>query len=134
MPPELAEDGRAALERVFGALHPKVRFVDGTAVALLNPEPEHRGNPGWLHGGMAATVLDHVCARAAAAVLEAPVVTATLDLRYRQPVALDGGPFEVTAEVTQSRRGLARVSGAIRDRSGRPFVEARALFSRRPGE
>lgn len=123
-----------ALDRVLGGLHPEFEIDGLTARAIYHPEPEHRGNPGWLHGGNAATLLDHICARAAANALGTRVVTGTLDLRYRQPVPLDGGPYwlEATAEDPRRRRTV-RVSGAIRGTDGAPLVEAKALFVTLPG-
>ncbi len=114
--------------RVMMALHPEVT-VDGRRVtASFEPQPEHRGNAGWLHGGMAATVLDHVCARAGAAALGRRVVTGTLELRYPQPVALDGGPYAVESEAAEPRGRMVRVTGAILGGDGRPLVEAKGLF------
>jgi len=116
------------LDRVLRALRPTVEIVDGVAVASFQPQPEHRGNPGWLHGGLAAAVLDHVCARAAATAIGAKVVTGTLDLRYPQPVMLAGGPYRVEATAERARGRMVRVSGAILDHGSRPMVEARCLF------
>jgi acyl-coenzyme A thioesterase PaaI-like protein len=114
--------------RVLGALHPTVEIDGGTARALFEPQPEHRGIAGRLHGGLAATVLDHVCARAASAALGRRVVTGRLDLRYRRPVPLAGGPYPAEATVVSARGRRARVRAAIRDADGRPLVEADALF------
>lgn len=116
------------LERVLGALRPHIEIVHGVAVARFDPEPEHRGRPGWLHGGLAATVLDHVCAGAAAATLERRVVTGTFDLRYPRPVPLGGGPYRVEARAERPRGRMVRVSGAIHDGADRSLVEARGLF------
>lgn len=114
------------------ALYPEVTIEAGIAVACFEPQPEHRGNPGWLQGGLAATVLDHVCARAASDVLGERVVTGTLDLRYPRPVALASGPYQVEAEAATPRGRMVRVSGAIQDGDGRPMVEAKGLFLVRP--
>lgn len=114
------------------ALHPEVS-VDGRRVtAHFEPQPEHRGNPGWLHGGMAATVLDHVCARAGAAAMGHKVVTGTLDLRYPHPIPLDGGPYVVEAEAALPRGRMVRVTGAILRHDGLAMVEAKALFVQWP--
>ncbi|MDH3680752.1 MAG: PaaI family thioesterase [Acidimicrobiia bacterium] len=118
--------------RVLVALHPDVEHDGNRVMAWFEPQPEHRGNPGWLHGGMAATVLDHVCARAGAAAIGSRVVTGTLDLRYPQAVALDGGPYRVVAEAAEPRGRTVRVTGAIVDGDGRPMVEAKAMFVARP--
>lgn len=102
------------------------------ATAWYHPQPEHRGNPGWLHGGLAATLLDHICARAASHALGERVVTGTLQLRYRQPVPLDAGPYRLRATAAEPRRGTTRVLGAIETDAGAPLVEANALFIIRP--
>ena len=116
------------LDRVFGALHPAISIDGNVGSGWFEPQAEHRGNPGWLHGGMAATVLDHLCARTAAAALGGRVITGTLDLRYRQPVLLGGGPYLLRAEHEQARRSVVRVRGALLDADGRVMVEAKAMF------
>lgn len=123
-----ADAGAAAVERVMMALHPVVEVSGRTAVGLFHPQPEHRGNAGWLHGGLAATVLDHVCARAAAAALGQRVVTGRLDLRYPTPVLLAGGPYRVEATAEEPRGRMVRVEGGIIGPDGRAMVEARSLF------
>ena len=125
-------DSPDPVTRVLRALHPTVELDGSTARAVFEPQPEHRGIEGRLHGGLAATVLDHVCARAASAALGRPVVTGRLDVRYRRPVALDGGPYPTEATVVSSRGRRARVRAAIRDADGRPLVEADALFLATP--
>ena len=66
-----------------------------TGRATFAPQKEHAGAPGWVQGGLSATVLDFVSARVAKAALDSSVATGTLDLKYRQPVLIDGGPYEV---------------------------------------
>jgi len=128
----VATSGAAEVTRVMTALHPAVTIDGVTAVAHFEPQPEHRGNHGWLHGGLAATVLDHVCARAAAAALGHRVVTGKLDLRYPRPVPLDAGPYRVEATAAAVRGRAVRVRGAIVGPDGGAMVEARALFLIRP--
>ncbi len=145
----MSESGAEAIARVMSALYPTVSPVgrldsempvspttaEGVkVVASFEPQPEHRGNSGWLQGGLAATVLDHVCARAASAALGQRVVTGTLDLRYPRPVPLAEGPYRVEAEAAEPRRRMVRVRGAILDPQGRSMVEAKALFLVRPAE
>lgn len=120
------------LTRVFGALHPEVTIDGLVATASFRPQPELRGVAGWLHGGMAATVLDHVSARCAAAALDHRVVTGRLDLRYRHPVPLGDGPYQVWAEASAVRRRTVRVQAAIRSSDGLELVGSKALFTLLP--
>src|SRR4051812_36367996 len=55
-------------------------------VARFEPKAHHRGPPGFLHGGIAATVLDETMASVGWALDDVPCVTATLELKYRKPV------------------------------------------------
>lgn len=120
-------------ERIMRALYPTVELTGsvGTIVSgftQFSPQPEHVGAPGWVQGGLSATVLDYFCARLASAALDMKVATGTLDLRYRQPVLLSGGPYRVEGESELPRSKTVRVRGAIVSAEGRPLVEATGLF------
>ncbi len=122
------------VERVIRALYPSVTITSGAAgtsvggFAEFNPEPAHVGAPGWVQGGLSATVLDFVCARLASEALGSKVATGTLDLRYRQPVLVDGGPYNVVGETGHPRSRTVRVTAAILDANSRPLIEAAGLF------
>lgn len=78
---------------------------------------------------MAATVLDHLCARTASSALGGVrVVTGTLDLRYPRPVAIDDGPYRLWAEHEPARGRMVRVRAAIFGHDDKPLVEAKAMF------
>ncbi len=131
-----SETGPEAIERVFMALHPKVQIDGCEGWALFHPEAEHRGNPGWLHGGLAATLLDHVSARVANSAFGGPAVTGKLEVRYVRPVPLSGGPFRVVASYEPPKPGrtlryLVRIEAAIADEAGN-LVEASSMFVPRP--
>ncbi len=120
---------------VLMALHPPVTIDDsGVGRASYRPRPEHRGRRGFLHGGLAATLADHVGARAAAAALGgAPVVTGRLDVRYRHPIPLADGPYEVAATPTKVGSRVVRlvVTISTADEASVParvLVQADALF------
>ena len=95
---------------------------------IFTPQPEHAGAPEWVQGGLSATVLDYLSARIANEALDSKVATATLDLRYRKPVRLDGGPYRVEGSAPISAGRTTRVRAAIVSADGRPLVEASGLF------
>lgn len=100
-------------------------------VATFSPRPEHRGAPGLLHGGLAATALDETMGALGVALDGGAWVTATLDLRYRRPVPLDGRALRVEAwreRPPTSRR--SRVLGHLLLADGAVAVEARGIFVR----
>jgi len=123
----------ASTERIMRALYPPVETAGGvgevvSGTAAFSPQPEHVGAPGWVQGGLSATFLDYFSARLAGAALGMRVATGTLDLRYRQPVKLDDGPFTVTGTTDQPRSRTVRTSASINDATGRPLIEASGLF------
>lgn len=100
-------------------------------VASFSPKPQHRGAPGLLHGGLAATCLDETMGALGVALDGGGWVTATLDLRYRRPVPLDGRPVRVEAwrDGPEGRR-RRRVHGRLLLADGALAVEARGIFVR----
>ena len=100
-------------------------------VSTFTPTTSHRGRPGYLHGGLAATVLDETMAALGWATDGIHTVTATLELRYRLPVPLDGHPLRIEAwrDGPQPRR-VQKVHGRILLSDGTAAVEAVGLFVR----
>ena len=103
-------------------------------MSRFTPLPEHRGPPGYLHGGLAATVLDETMAALDFVLDGTKSVTATLTVRYRQPVPLDGTPVRAEAwrdEARAARRVQTRY-GRLVLADGTVAVEAEGLFVRVP--
>lgn len=85
--------------------------------------------PGFLHGGLAATVLDETMASLGFMLDDVHCVTATLELKYRKPVALTGDPLRIEAwrdDLTPKRRH--RVYGRLLLPTGVVAVEASGIF------
>ncbi len=102
-------------------------------VARFDPTSGHRGAPGFLHGGIAATVLDETMASLGWALDDVPCVTATLELRYRRPVPLDGRPLRIEAwrDRVESRR-TQWVRGRLLLPDGTVAVVASGIFVQVP--
>jgi len=98
-------------------------------VATFLPRPEHRGPPGYLHGGLAAVCLDETMASLSIALDDVYTVTGKLELRYRKPVPLDGSVLRIEAwrERSEPRR-THRVHGRLLLADGTVAVEASGLF------
>ena len=99
-------------------------------IATFVPQVHHRGMPGFLHGGLAATALDETMASVGLVLHERRCLTATLELRYRRAVALNGQPLTVEAWRVDDRGGSSRyhVRGELRTADGTVCVEAKGLF------
>ena len=102
-------------------------------VATFEPKASHRGPPGFLHGGIAATVLDETMASVGWAMDDVPCVTATLELKYRKPVPLDGRPIRIEAWRDRPEpRKMQRVNGRLLLEDGTVCVEASGIFVQAP--
>jgi acyl-coenzyme A thioesterase PaaI-like protein len=98
-------------------------------VSVFRPGESHAGRPGFLHGGLAATLLDETMAALSLATDRVHSVTATLSLRYRVPVPVDAGPLRMEAWYADGRaRRVRKVHGRILLADGTTAVEATGLF------
>jgi acyl-coenzyme A thioesterase PaaI-like protein len=101
----------------------------GTLVATIAPDPDWSGIPGFLHGGMAACLLDECLGALSHALDELPTMTGTLELRYRKPVPLDGSELRVeTWREQPEARTRSRAHGRLLLADGAVAVTATALM------
>ncbi|WP_145073930.1 PaaI family thioesterase [Poriferisphaera corsica] len=84
---------------------------DNTVTATFNPRPHLKGFPNQLHGGILSAILDSAMAQCLL-LNNIHAVTATLDIRFRNPAPLTGS-YTVTAKIDESRRNLHRLSAKI---------------------
>ena len=101
---------------------------DGRATGRVTLGKPHEGPPGLVHGGVVATLLDHVLARSVRAAGRGGL-TATLTVTYRRPVQL-GVPLVATAETgaTEGRRTTATAGLVAEDDPDTTLAEAEGLF------
>jgi acyl-coenzyme A thioesterase PaaI-like protein len=88
----------------------------------------HEGPPGLVHGGVVATLLDHVLARSARAAGHGGL-TARLTVTYRRPVGL-GVPLIVSGELgsVDGRRSTAHARLVAATDPDTTLAEAEGLF------
>lgn len=115
--------------RWLAVLPPGEEHTSGTLVGEVVPDQAWSGTPGFLHGGMAAALLDDCMGGLSHALDRIATITATMDLRFRRPVPLDGRAVRVEAwrESVELRR-RTRVHGRLLLADGAPAVEATALM------
>jgi uncharacterized protein (TIGR00369 family) len=103
-------------------------FPEGRCVGRVTVGKPHEGPPGLVHGGVVATLLDHVVARSAR-VTGHGGLTATLTVTYRRPVHL-GVPLVVTGELLSVDGRRARAVGRLvaEDDPGTTLAEAEGLL------
>jgi uncharacterized protein (TIGR00369 family) len=102
--------------------------ADGRAIGRVTLGKPHEGPPGLGHGGVVATLLDHMLARSVRAGGRGGL-TATLTVTYRRPVQL-GVALIATAEMgaTEGRRTTATARLTAEDDPDTTLAEAEGLF------
>lgn len=95
------------------------------ARAEFTPGNLHEGPPNYLHGGFSAAMIDAFLGTLVQVATE-PSFTATLDLRYLGPVALDV-PCVLSGAIT-SRSGRKSIAECTISQHGTPLVAAKGLF------
>lgn len=104
--------------------------TDGTGTAEFRPRPEHEGPPGHLHGGLSATALDEAMGWTAHETAAERWVTGRLEIRYRQPVPLDGGPYRIEIETVKASGRRKTLSARLFLADGTVAVEGQSIFVR----
>lgn len=100
---------------------------DGSTVeATFRPRDSYRGFHDILHGGIITTALDEILAWTAILVAGTMAVTATMDLKFRNPASVDD-EFHLTGRLIEQRGRRLRLEGscAVGDKV---IADARALF------
>jgi acyl-coenzyme A thioesterase PaaI-like protein len=123
--------------------HQLKSFVEGEeVVARFRPSPHHIAVPGFVYGGLLASLVDcHAMATAAAAAelaagrrigqgQVARYVTAALRVEYLKPTTL-GGELEIRGRVTEQSEKKAVVALTVSE-SGSITVRAEAVAVRMP--
>ncbi len=87
---------------------------------------EYQGGPGFIHGGIIATVLDEVMGKVCR-FREVRAVTAELNIEYLKPVPVDADLVVEGHEVEMKGRNLF-LAGDIRDGSGKVLARGKGRF------
>ncbi len=71
-------------------LHLSFQMEDGEVRAPFTPEAEHQGWPGFMHGGLVATMLDEAMGWVTMS-HGIWAVTGKINVRYREPIPVPAG-------------------------------------------
>lgn len=129
--------------RLNGAgLHVRSRPDGGEMLARFTPRPEHMAVPGYVYGGLLASLVDcHAMGTASAAALRAAgltigaqpsprFVTASLHLEYLKPTPL-GVELEIRARAVEVGERKVKVQGTV-SANGVVTVTSEVLAVRMP--
>jgi uncharacterized protein (TIGR00369 family) len=99
---------------------------DGCVVSLPVVPDAFEGHPGYLHGGIIATLLDEAMSKAIRA-LGTPSVTRRMEVEYLLPVP-SGAPLRVEGSVVRSQGRRHWTEAVILDAEGAVLAQASGLF------
>jgi uncharacterized protein (TIGR00369 family) len=88
--------------------------------------PEYQGGPGFIHGGIIATVLDEVMGKVCR-FRNARAVTAELSIEYLKPVPVDADLQIEGHEIAMNGRDI-HIAGEIRNQAGQLLARGRGRF------
>jgi uncharacterized protein (TIGR00369 family) len=99
---------------------------DGSVVSLPVVADTFDGHPGYLHGGIIATLLDEAMSKAVRA-LGKPAMTRRMEVDYRRPVP-SGVPLRIEGRVVRSEPRKHWAEARILNAEGNALAEASGLF------
>lgn len=95
-------------------------------VADFTPEVTHQGYGEMMHGGLVTTLMDEAMAK----VINTrgiKAVTATLDVKFRQPVPI-GEPLKIYSELEDEKKRRCRLKAWVENDKGKTMAEAKSVF------
>jgi uncharacterized protein (TIGR00369 family) len=124
----------AAQNRCFGCGHAnptglRLEFLlaaDGTVVSLATVPESFEGHPGFLHGGIIATLLDETMSKAVRA-RGLTAMTRQIDIDYLRPVP-SGVPLRMEGRVVRNERRKHWTKAKILSAEGATLAQGKGLF------
>ncbi len=131
---ELTPFAHSANNRCFGCgpanqhgLHLEfLRAADNSVVCNATISDSYEGPPGYVHGGMIATLLDEAMSKAVRASGHI-AMTRHMEVDYRRPVP-SSSAIRIAGRVTRSEGRKHWVASSIQSESGATLAEGKGLF------
>lgn len=99
---------------------------DGAVVSLPVVPDAFEGHPGYLHGGIIATLLDEAMSKAVR-VLGQPSMTRKMEVEYLRPVP-SGAPLRIEGRVTRSEGRKHWAEAVIVNAEEKVLASSKGLF------
>jgi uncharacterized protein (TIGR00369 family) len=103
-----------------------LQAADGTVVCPASIASAFEGHPGYLHGGIIATLLDETMSKAVRA-RGLTAMTRHMEIDYRRPVP-SCTPIRMEGNVVRSEGRKHWAEAHILDGEGKPLARAKGLF------
>jgi uncharacterized protein (TIGR00369 family) len=100
---------------------------DQSVVCFVEVVARFEGPPGYVHGGVIATLLDEAMSKSVRA-LGVPAMTRSMEVDYRRPVPV-GEPLRIEGRLVESLDRSHRTEARILDRAGTVLASAKGIFA-----
>ena len=100
--------------------------TDGSLICETTVSDQFHGHPGYLHGGIIATLLDEAMSKAVRATGKL-AMTRHMEIDYRLPVPI-GAPLRIEGRLLRGDGRKHWAESAIRDARGKELARAKGLF------
>lgn len=100
--------------------------ADGSIVCFATVSDNYEGPPGYLHGGIIATLLDEAMSKANRA-NGVTAMTRQMQVEYLRPVP-SGSPIQIEGRVTRSEGRKHWTTAQIANEEGKVLAHATGLF------
>ncbi len=109
----------------------KLQFVlrDDEVIATWAPRPDLEGYPGFIHGGIQATLADEIGAWYVYAVYATVGITKSLEIHYKRPALVSAGPFTIRARGERDGRRYARIHVTLESAANEVCAEAECVYA-----
>lgn len=109
-------------------LHLDFFVEDNRVTTTFTASAVHQGWPGFVHGGIIASILDETIGRAGF-LIDAWTLTGRLEIRYRQPAPVDQ-PITFVGMIVKDRGRALEMEGFAQLSDGTVIAEGRGLYMR----
>ena len=109
----------------------KFKWDGKSARAEFIPLKAHQGWPGFVHGGLLATMLDEAAGWSALG-KGIDMVTARMEILYRNPARI-GIPLIITGTITRENSKRFEAYSTINTKNGTLIAECNSVYIIRPG-
>ena len=96
---------------------------EGEVMAKWKPEKQFEGYLNVLHGGIQATMLDEIASWVVYTQCGTAGVTASMEIKYQQPVYIDKGEITLRPKLVEQNRRLATIHAQIINHEGKVSSE-----------
>ncbi len=103
----------------------KLEFWDAgeEIICYWKPQKQFEGYTEVVHGGIQATIMDEIASWAVYTKCQTAGVTSNLNIKYRQPLKMEGNEIVIKAKIESQHKKLVNIKTTIENAEGKLCAE-----------